>query len=92
MSKVSSHIESNKLLNVAQYGFRKGGSCEQMLLDLQLTVVTGMESASHVDMVSFDLLKTFDSVDHRLLLYKMEAYGIEDTVLAWTAPFLSHRQ
>ena len=43
-------------------------------------------------MVSFDLSKAFDSVDHRLLLYKLEAYGITDKILAWTTAFLSHRQ
>ena len=43
-------------------------------------------------MVSLDLQKAFDTVDHSILLTKLEALGISEDVVRWFRSYLSDRQ
>ena len=50
-----------------------------------------MESVGQVDLVSVDLSKAFDRVDHGILLEKLRFYGIAEEVVVWIASWLCHR-
>ena len=39
-----------------------------------------------------DLAKAFDAVDHKILLRKMEIYGIDETTLEWFENFSTNRK
>ena len=45
-----------------------------------------------VDVAYFDYAKAFDKVSHRLLLIKLQAYGIDGKLLAWIAAWLNGRK
>ena len=42
------------------------------------------DSGTHVDTIYLDFAKAFDSVPHQRLLLRLERYGVESHVLAWT--------
>ncbi|CAH8441030.1 unnamed protein product [Dicrocoelium dendriticum] len=44
-----------------------------------------------VDAANLDFSKTFDSIDHCILLHKLQKYGIGDPVLGWIDNFLVQR-
>ena len=47
-----------------------------------------MDSGNTVDIIYLDFCKAFDNVSHRLLLHKLEMYGIIGAVLNWIKGFL----
>lgn len=42
-------------------------------------------------MIYLDFAKAFDSVDHKILLAKLEAFGISGDLLAWFSDYLTGR-
>lgn len=59
-----------------QHGFVKGKSCLTQLLQVYHPIGVELDDAGHVDAVFLDLAKAFDSVPHRLLLHKIQSFGI----------------
>ena len=51
-----------------------------------------IDSGKSVDVAYFDYAKAFDKVSHRLLLIKLQAYGIDGKLLAWLAAWLDNRK
>ena len=49
------------------------------------------EKNIQTDMIYLDFAKAFDSVDHKILLAKLNAYGISGKLLSWLANYLSGR-
>ena len=45
-----------------------------------------------VDVVILDISKAFDTVPHRKLLHKLDAYGIREPLHTWIANFLTKRK
>ena len=42
--------------------------------------------------VFIDLSKTFDTVDHQILLKKLKHYGVNEKVLAWLQSYIFQRK
>ncbi len=65
----------------------------KLLLDLwAVELITKLlDEGSAVDLIYLDFSKSFDSVNHRLLLHKLRGYGIAPIVISWVECFLSRR-
>ena len=88
MSSISTHLDTNKILNPLQHGFRKRLSCDSKLLSLFHDLAS---VPTETDMIVMDFSKAFDKVPHRRLLYKLEWYGISGGTLDWIKCFLKDR-
>ena len=73
---MSSFIDKKGCLNSTQHGFRSGHSCLSALLSVFDDIMHMLEDGGSVDMVYLDFSKTFDKVDHSILLHKLKALGI----------------
>ena len=92
VSNIMSHLESNKILKDNQHGFRKGRSCETQLLELTDHLSANLDKGIQTDMIVLDFAKAFDKVNHSLLVYKLQHYGIRGDVKNWIKNFLHDRE
>ena len=85
------HLSSHGLLSDCQFGFRKNRNTIIQLLSVLEDWTETIDNSLQVDTVYLDFRKAFDSVPHRRLLKKVEAYGISGKILNWLRSFLDGR-
>ena len=71
-----SYIEKYDILYPFQFGFRKGISTEQAIAEITDNLKTAIDNNLYTCGVFLDFAKAFDTVNHNILLQKMEKYGI----------------
>ena len=90
-NKVVDHLEGNGIFNDGQHGFRRNRSCLTQLLNHYDNIMRELNNGLEVDVVYLDMEKAFDKVDIKVLLGKLEKYGIRGRLLRWISDFLSDR-
>ena len=91
-SRLYSFFEKNKIINDCQYGFQKNKSTEQALIDIQSKIIDAFERKETPCCIFLDFAKAFDTVNHNILLHKLEYYGIRGTQLQWIRSYLTNRE
>ena len=84
-------INDNKLLYKFQFGFRQGHSTVMALLTLVDHVSKALENGDYAVGIFLDFFKAFDTVDHTILLDKLDYYGIRGVAHDWLSDYLDNR-
>ena len=84
-------LEENNILYEYQFGFRKNHSTSHAIITLVERVTKALDTGKYVVGVFIDLQKAFDTIDHGILLRKLELYGIKRNLLNWFKSYLSYR-
>ena len=87
--QVVGYLDDKKLLYSFQSGFRRGFSTETCLIHLSDFIRFNMDKGNLVGMVLLDLQKAFDTVDHGILLMKLEAIGLHGDAIRLFRSYLS---
>ena len=90
--QMNEYFASNAMLTPYQSGFRKGYSTMTSLLKTTNEWLVNMDKGLINGVVFLDLKKAFDTVDHDILIKKLEFYGIKNTALRWFISYLSQRK
>ena len=91
-SAILAFLATHSLITKQQHGFVRGRSCQTNIMLCLERWTELVDSGKSVDVAYFDYAKAFDKVSHRLLLIKLQAYGIDGKLLAWLAAWLRNRK
>ena len=85
-------LDGNNIITDNQFGFRKSHSTELAVIDIQNSLLRNLDDNNMTCTIFLDLAKAFDSVNHTILLKKLERYGIRGTPLLLLKSYLTNRQ
>ena len=84
-------VTSNNIIHPLQFGFQENHSVHHALISITEAIRSTLDNKKYGCGIFVDLQKGFDSVNHNILLSKLEHYGIKGNVLLWFASYLSDR-
>ena len=87
-------LNYHNLLYKHQYGFRANHNCSQPVLHFTEKVYNALNQKPSLQTLAIfiDLKKAFDTVDHDILLKKMDHYGIRGISNKWFENYLKDRE
>ena len=91
-NRVNAFLTKHKIFYKYQFGFRKNHATADALSEVINFIYKSLDEGNFVFGIYIDLKKAFDTVQHRILLYKLQHYGIRGLALQWFESYLSKRK
>ena len=85
-------LNRNNIIYNRQFGFRRKHSTVHGLVTLTEDIKKSIDEGKLTCGVFIDLQKAFDTVDHEILLKKLETYGFRGLANNWFSSYLSNRK
>ena len=89
--RLTNFLKTNDIIFKHQFGFQSGMSTDLAILDIHSKIVEAFENKKFACCVFLDFAKAFDTVNHKILLKKLEYYGVRGIVLKWFDSYLCNR-
>ncbi|KAL5255206.1 hypothetical protein ACHWQZ_G014595 [Mnemiopsis leidyi] len=90
-SRVYSFAQSQGIINPNQFGFRKSHSTSHAVNHSVKIIDEALKAHKHILGIFVDLSKAFDTIDHKILLTKLQRYGIRGNTHDLIKSYLSRR-
>ncbi len=90
--RVHEFLSKNKSFYELQYGFRQKHSTNHALLDITENIRAALDKGHYACGIFVDLQKAFDTVNHSILIKKLNHYGIRGSLLEWFKSYLNNRK
>ena len=90
-NRIFQFLVDNDILFKHQFGFRPGHSTSHALINFVNKVANAVDCQKYLAGIFLDLSKAFDTLDHAILLSKLEACGITGTAHQWITDYFRNR-
>ena len=84
--------EKFNILNPSQYGFRKKHSTSTAILELLEHITESIDDSKYCMGIFVDLKKAFDTINHNILLQKLDMMGVRGVANDWIKSYLNNRK
>jgi len=85
-------LERNNILIKNQYGFRQNHSTYMAILEMYDKISAAIDDGEFAVGIFLDLSKAFDTLDHDILIAKLDYYGVRGVALDWFKSYLHCRK
>ena len=89
--RIYSFLEKYELLYSLQFGFRAQYSTTHALIHMTEAIRSALDSGHVTCGIFVDFQKAFDTVNHEILLQKLEHYGFRGVINDWFRSYLTDR-
>ena len=90
--RIRNHFEKSNLLYDLQFGFREKHSTNHAVISMVQKIQEQIQGNKFAIGVFIDLQKAFDTINHDILMSKLNTYGIKGVANAWLKSYLSNRK
>ena len=90
-NRITDFIDKQNILYKYQFGFRTNHGTDSALITLVDHIMSAIDSGNIVLGVFLDFKKAFDTVNHTILISKLNKYGIRGVALDWIKDYLRNR-
>jgi len=90
--QLTCYIDKHDILFDYQFGFRRGHSTAQAIVEITDNLKKAIDNNLYTCGVFLDFSKAFDTVNHQILIHKLEKYGIRGVPLLWFKNYLQNRK
>ena len=91
-SMLNKYLCENSLLKNDQFAYVKYQSTVNALHTVVDIALNNINNSMLTGIVQLDLRKGFDTINHEILLYKLQKYGINSNCLSWFQSYLNNRK
>ena len=91
-NRLRQFLSTNIIITDSQFGFMEGKSTEDAIVAFTHNILKSFDEKHYTVGVFLDLSKAFDTVDHGILLYKLDHYGVRDVANTWFTSYLGNRK
>jgi len=92
LMRMESFISRYDILSSCQFGFRNGRGTTQAIIKLLSYILPAYHDKIYSACFFLDLRKAFDTIDHRILLQKLQHYGFRGQCCAYLKSYYHNRK
>ena len=91
-NRLHQFFEKHNIFYKYQFGFKQNHATLHALTEVIDYIYKSLDEGNYVFGIYIDLKKAFDTVQHEILLHKLQHYGIRGLALKWFESYLSKRK